>query len=151
MPANVPVTTRCTRKKVSGIDVFSGSEDDSPSLLPSKTTTFLPPIVEVPVAGPFAPPTLAQTLSVADLSRHSVTSPDVSSIVVSSDASSHNWHPLISSGLLTASTGPASVVYSDDASDPSSHRARPLMLLGENEELGRRRRGFMPMWVAVEW
>jgi hypothetical protein len=75
----------------------------------------------------------------------------VSLIVASSLASSHNWHPLISSGLLTAVTGPASVVYSEEASEPSSQRARPLMLFGENEELGRRRRGFIAMWVAVEW
>jgi len=74
----------------------------------------------------------------------------VSLIVVSSDASSHNWHPLISSGLLTASTGPASVVYRDEESEPSSQRARPEMLFGENEELGRRRRGFIAMSAAVD-
>jgi hypothetical protein len=52
----------------------------------------------------------------------------------------------MSSGLLTAVTGPASVVYSDEASAASSQRARPLIWRGLNPlAVGRRRRGFIGM------
>jgi len=61
--------------------------------------------------------------------------------------SSQRTHPLMSSGLLTALTDPASVVYRESDADASSHSARPGIDAGESLADGRRRRGF----IAIVW